>query len=99
MIFKHQNSPLGAALLLAPRAGRMSVLAVLPARCTRPPDLAILGFAVCDADDADDADGSLLWLRVERFARIWTSGAASACGVFPRVRTIVWSQLFFLTGR
>lgn len=64
-------------------------------RCRGPPSLAVLGFAVCDAVDVD-VDGSMLWLRV-RFARICATGATAAtwaCGVFPRVLTMVKASLF-----
>jgi hypothetical protein len=88
VILKHQNSPLGATFLMAPRDGRISVLVVLSTLGKRPPSLASFDFVVCGADDAD---GSLLWLRVDRalVVRFWATGATCECGVFPRVRTIL----------
>lgn len=72
-------------------------MAVLPARCTGPPSLALRGLADCEAVIAD-VDGSMLWLRV-RFARICATGASAAlatcaCGVLPRVLTMVRTCLF-----
>lgn len=70
------------------------MLVTLPAGGERPASLALFGFPGCNAADIDAAgiDGSLLWLLVERFARDCTTGAACASGVFPRVRTMMWTS-------
>jgi hypothetical protein len=67
-----------AALFMAPRDERVSVLGSgLFTLGERPCRLVTFGFAVCAADDVD-ADGSLLWLRVDLFALTSATGATWA---------------------